>query len=149
MSFVKTDIELTKRFIDGLKEYNLTKDEIKDWTYVGGGHTTDARLNTILNQTFKIHFPDSDVPELEHTCVCGHPIQLNAFISDGERILVLGSCCVKRFTATGIKKTCRKCKKPYRGSYLDCSACRPGVFGEKVCKTCGCIYRFVCSNCSH
>lgn len=147
MSFVKTELELTERFIKGLKNYSLTKEEIQGWYYVGGGHTQNTRMNALLNQIFFSHFPTSPVPELENECVCGHPIQLNAFISDGERILVLGSCCVQRFVTTGIKKTCRKCKRPYKGCYLECPTCRPVFGAQKVCKHCGTVIRRFCPTC--
>jgi hypothetical protein len=147
MTFVRTELDLTERFIRGLENYDLTADEIKNWTYVGGGHTTNRELHKILDQKFKVNFPTSDPIELEDTCVCGHPIQQNAFISDGERILVLGSCCVKRFLTTGTKKTCRKCKKPYRGCYLECKSCRPYNNPDKVCKRCGCVYQYKCRGC--
>lgn len=117
-------IELSKRFIKGLQEYNLTKEDIQGWHYVGGGHTTNPILNIVLKERFHRHFPGEDVPELEHRCVCGHPIQENAFITDGSNILVLGSCCVRRFLPNGTKLTCTRCKRPYKGKHRVCGTCR-------------------------
>ena len=120
--------EIGKRFLEGLKNYNLTADEVKDWWYCGGGHTTQIERHRILADLFRSHFPDSDYPELEENCVCGHPIQENAFITNGEQLLVLGSCCVKRFTNSGTKRVCKNCKQPWKGDPKRfCKKCRYNV----------------------
>lgn len=118
-------LELSERFIKGLLDYNLTKDEIKDWRYVGGGHTTDDRKNDILNNKYRRYFPKAkQIPPLTDSCICGHPIQENAFISDGKHLLILGSCCVKRFLPKGLKQTCKKCGCFWKGQNILCKDCR-------------------------
>lgn len=124
MSFEKVTLELSQRFVNGLKSYDLTKEEIENWRYVGGGHLTNSLRHELLQQRFKKEFPEVDPPGLEARCVCGHPIQENAFISDGENLLVLGSCCVRRFTKTGTKKTCGLCGNLWKGKTILCSSCR-------------------------
>ena len=85
-------IELTKKFIKGLKNYGLTYDEIKNsnWKYCGGN--TGRHL-----KYFKLCCKNDDLPDKVDECVCGHHINENCYITDGERILVLGNCCIKKF----------------------------------------------------
>ena len=124
MALVEKDLDLTLRFINGLKEYSLTKEEIKNWKYVGGGHLDGGIKNEILNQKFQKRFPKSPIPPLTTHCVCGHRIKENAFISDGKQILTLGNCCVKRFCETGTKKTCSICGKLWKGKTSECRECQ-------------------------
>jgi hypothetical protein len=119
-----SETELTIRFINGLKNYDLTKEEIKDWKYAGGGHIEDEAKNKLLNEKFKKKYPKGKIPDLVHHCVCGHRIKENAFITNGKQLLTLGNCCVKRFCETGTKKTCNKCGKLWRGKTLECRECQ-------------------------
>jgi hypothetical protein len=124
MELVEKELELSLRFINGLKEYSLSKEEIKSWRYVGGGHLDHEGKNQLLNEKFKKQFPKAPLPPLVEHCVCGHRIKENAFITDGKQILVLGNCCVRRFCDTGTKKTCNLCGKLWRGKTLTCPECR-------------------------
>jgi hypothetical protein len=124
MNLVEKELELSLRFVNGLRQYDLTKEEIKSWRYVGGGHLDDAVKNEVLNEKFRKQFPKAPVPPLTEHCVCGHRIKENAFITDGKQILTLGNCCVRRFCETGTKKTCGLCGNPWKGKTLLCRECR-------------------------
>jgi hypothetical protein len=112
---------LQTRFLNGLQNYNLTQDEIQNihkWTYCGD---TSFRGR----EKFKQLCPNTPFPPLTNECVCGHAIVQNCFITDGNQILILGSCCVKRFTITGTKQTCEKCKTPHKNRVVNrCNRCR-------------------------
>lgn len=123
MSLQKTTVELSVRFINGLKNYDLTKEEIESWYYCGGSHP-DQDKNKKLNAQFHRHFPEQEVPSSEDFCICGHPIKENAFITDGEKLLVLGNCCVRRFLKNGTKRVCTECQSPWKGQSLICKSCR-------------------------
>ena len=124
MELVEKELELSLRFVNGLKEYSLTKEEVKSWKFVGGGHLNNTRRNKELNDEWKKRYPTTPIPPLQDHCVCGHKIKENAFITDGKQVLTLGNCCVRRFCETGTKKTCNLCGKPWRGKTLTCRECR-------------------------
>jgi len=112
-------IELTERFIKGLQNYNLTYDEIVNgnWKYCGG--RTGSHLNY-----FKISCKDDDLPEQVNECVCGHAISENCYITDGESILVLGNCCIKKFIPKS-SRTCENCEAPHKNRTVNrCNKCR-------------------------
>ena len=91
------------RFIEGLKEYNLTYEEIvaSGWNYCGGDY------NDKLNY-YKLRFPNEKLLPHADECVCGHYIEKNGYICNKKQteFLVLGSCCIKRFIGG---RTCEKC----------------------------------------
>lgn len=124
MELVEKNLEMSKRFVEGLKNYDLTKEEIQDWYYVGGGHTNNPYRNMILNQKYLRYYPKAKIPPLTDECVCGHRIQENAFISNGKQLLILGSCCVKRFTEKGTKQVCKGCKQLWKGKSVYCKKCK-------------------------
>lgn len=121
-------IDLTQQFIRGLKEYNLTYEQIKTWKYCGGNR--DRHLNY-----FKLCCPGEDFPEYVDYCVCGHKIFENCYIMAEEStnfyqkgdILVLGNCCIKKFVPKS-SRTCSKCGDPHRNRSVNrCNSCRYGI----------------------
>jgi len=119
-------MSLTERFINGLKNYNLTKEEIKDWTFAGDDNKGFSYFKTL--------FPDKDLPEHKEKCVCSVNIKRNSFITNGTDLLVLGACCVKKFTLTGTKRTCRLCKEPHKNRSNNlCNGCRVKFNSCDVC----------------
>ena len=133
---------LTKRFIQGLKNYDLTLEEIQssNWRYCGG--TNGAHLNY-----FKLMFKNKK-PLLPHEdkCVCGHPIRENCFITDGTRFIVLGTCCIKKFVRYN-SRTCEECGEPHRNRIVNlCNDCRKNVC-EKCGEECDYPYRY-CASCA-
>ncbi len=123
MSF-KESVKLSLIFIKGLKEYNLTNEEIiaEGWKYCGGNE--GRHLNY-----FRIACPGEVLPDQADECVCGHNIVENCYITDGDRILILGNCCIKRFIPDS-GRTCERCGEPHRNRKDNlCSDCRPRCAG--------------------
>lgn len=119
---------LTIRFIRGLQEHNLTPEILKasNWRYCGG-----TQPGTHLSY-WRLRFGSRAFPEYESACVCGHEIKYNCFITDGENILVLGNCCIKKFVSKS-GRNCDKCGATHRNRIIDrCNACRNGK-----CDRCG------------
>ena len=122
MSIIETDVEVSRRFLEGLKEYDLTIDDIKDWTFCGGTHPTHQKY-------YRECFPNTKFPKSVDCCVCGVKIMYNCYIKNKHNhILVLGSCCIKRFVDSGIKKTCSVCNAIHKNRIVNrCNNCRIGV----------------------
>lgn len=113
--------ELSKRFIEGLKEYNLSKEDVENFIYIGGDED-DYRKHLHFNG-----YDPLDMPKKKDQCLCGHDIKINCYIKskEGSLILVLGSCCVKRFIKSGLKKTCEKCGNNHKNrKYNICNECK-------------------------
>lgn len=128
-------LELSKQFINGLKNYNLTIEEINKtgWKYCGGNK------NSHLNY-FKICLPDYDLPEQINECVCGHTIKENCYITDGNSILILGNCCIKKFVKK-CNRICEICGEVHRNSSVNrCNDCRYGIC-DKCNKKCDDKYK--------
>jgi hypothetical protein len=113
---------LTERFIKGLHEYDLTEEEVRGWKYYGG--SSKCHLNY-----YKLASKNDVLPEHHTHCACGHPIKENCYITDGERILVLGNCCIKRFLPKkNSGRTCEVCGEPHKNRKINkCNECRIGV----------------------
>jgi hypothetical protein len=120
-------IQLTNKFIEGLKKYEMSYEDIIEskWEYCGGNR--GSHLNY-----FKLRYPKGNIPDSVDECVCGHKISENCYITDGNEILVMGNCCIKKF----IKKsgrTCEKCGNPHKNRVVNkCNDCRSGF-----CDDCG------------
>jgi len=118
-------VELTNRFIKGLKEYNLAYDEMVNWKYCGGN-----RGRHLSN--FKLCCKGEELPNKVYECICGHAIIENCYITNGDEILVLGNCCIKRFIEKS-DKTCEICEEPHKNRKVNrCNKCRIGI-----CDDCG------------
>lgn len=133
--------DLTDRFIKGLLDYDLTYDEILNggWKYCGGNK--GRHLNY-----FKLSCKDDDLPEKNDRCVCGHKIVENCYITNGDDILVLGNCCIKKFVPNS-SRTCDKCNKPHKNRKVNqCNNCRTdlscivcknyAIYQNQKCKYC-------------
>jgi hypothetical protein len=121
---------LTDKFIKGLKEYNLSYEQIQKWKYCGGNQ--DRHLNY-----FRICCPGEDLPERVDYCVCGHKIIENCYITseNGDLLLVLGNCCIKKFIPKS-SRTCEKCGDPHKNRTVNrCNDCRYGICDicNKIC----------------
>jgi len=129
MTTTKPTLNLTKRFIKGLQNHNLTYEEIKNnnWIYCGG----DSKNHF---EYFKIFFKHSNTPIHESKCICGHSIKENCYITDKNRILTLGNCCIKKFLSKSKSgRTCEDCGNPHKNRKNNkCNDCR-----KKMCKQCG------------
>lgn len=129
-------MSVSERFINGLKSYNLTYEEVKEWDYCGGNNGTHLKY-------YKKKYQNKQLPEFKNNCICGHKLKNNCYITNHNIILILGSCCIKRFIDKGLKRTCLTCDKPYKGKYRCCIDCR-----KTRCWTCcaNSYFKF-CKNC--
>jgi len=123
-----------QRFIRGLREHNLTYEELvnNQWRYAGGnGETTSySDANTRHYRYFKLCFPNMEPLDPVNHCVCGHYIQENCYISDFEgNFIIIGNCCIKKFVPLS-SRTCEDCKRPHKNRKINkCNPCR-GVKGK-------------------
>jgi|TARA_R100000773_G_scaffold31701_3_gene27077 uracil-DNA glycosylase len=118
-------MNISKRFENGLKRFNITPEELKkDWKYCGGDR--GRHLNY-----YKVVCPDEEEPPHEDRCICGHRIKENCYITDGKFILNLGNCCVKRFLQK-TTRSCEVCGSPHRNRKDNrCRKCRRVMFVER------------------
>jgi hypothetical protein len=119
---------LTEKFIRGLESYSITYSEVflSQWRYCGGD--TGQHSNY-----YRLTHPDYEFPSHHDACVCGHPIKENCYITDGEQMLVLGNCCIKKFLKKeNSGRTCGRCGQAHKNR-LDnfCKACRKTMKEEK------------------
>lgn len=144
-SFVVEKDKMSARFLTGLKQYNLTYEEIvnSNWRYVGGDGGEVAR-NLFMNGTYhkikkedskynRCHlnywilcFPNEELPDLTDRCVCDHIIIENCYIAneDDSEFLVLGNCCIERFIPLK-GRTCKLCKASHKNRKVNlCNECR-------------------------
>ena len=131
----KPSQQLTKQFIDGLEEYNITIAQLQsNFKYCGGD--SNSHRNYYL-----LYCKNNDLPKPENTisCICGHRIVENCYITDGTQILVLGNCCIKKFIPKS-SRTCEKCGDSHKNRIVNkCNKCRSGS-----CDRCGdfCDFRY-------
>ena len=114
------------KFRVGLKEqYDLSTEDLNRFKYVGDNYSNKGLRN------WK-NFSDEELPSRELECVCGHSIFKNAYISDGEELLILGTKCIQHFTPNGLKQHCKSCNEPHRRTKSEfCKACDPTIIPKK------------------
>jgi len=115
-------LSISKRFSNGLKRYNISLDNLKEcWRYCGG--EKGRHLNY-----YNLCCVGEEQPEHEDRCICGHLIKENCYITDGNYILTIGNCCIKRFLPNSTR-TCERCNKPHRNRKDNlCIGCRNSYF---------------------
>jgi len=123
-----TSVKLRKQFTDGIFEkHGITAEEVKtNWKYCGGAD--GCHLNY-----FNLH-DGLEHPPIEDKCVCGVIIEHQCYIKHkySNRLITIGSCCIKRFCDTS-GRSCEKCNAPHRNRVVNrCNDCRFGV-----CDDCG------------
>lgn len=131
---------LTERFIKGLQEYDLTYDEIRNgnWKYYGGNKGSHLAYYNLASK-------NDILPEPTDECICGHKIKYNCYITNGTHIIILGSCCIKRFIPASTR-TCEVCGNPHKNRKKNkCNECRVGIC-EKCDKPCDPRYKN-CARC--
>lgn len=106
------DDDLSRRFLEGLKKYNLKLEEIKNperWKPRGGSQGAAKRY-------YQQCFPDWEMPAQQDHCVCGHAIKDNRYLYNEEvdMFLVLGNCCIKRFLPGTGTRRCQVCNEPHK-----------------------------------
>ena len=90
-----------------------------DYNYCGGD---SPKRKKYFYQIFK-HY---DYPEKVNSCLCNTNIKNNCYVYNKKtnHILILGSCCIKKFCSNGTKKTCELCNKPHRNRNKNrCKGC--------------------------
>ena len=123
---------LYKKFIAGIIELGLTEEEIKKWQYCGGNYASHYNY-------FKLRFPKKKFPDHVQLCVCSHKIEKNAYIcneaGDYDSIIPIGSCCIKQFLKSGMRRTCETCGVIHQNSKSNkCESCRSKCCGFTVKK---------------
>lgn len=117
---------LKTQFLKGLKEYGLTYEDIIKSNYRYCGGSSGRHLNY-----FKLISPNEELPDLTDECVCGHHIKENCYITNGEEILILGNCCIKKFIHYK-NRTCELCNNTHSNRKKNrCNNCR-----NKICDKC-------------
>lgn len=113
---------ISKRFMSGLRKYNLTFADLqRDWYYAGGEQ--GKHLNYYKKLTCL-----STLPRHLNHCVCGHHIKHNCYVTNGTQVLVMGNCCVARFVKPKPESLCEKCGCKHRNRKNNiCSDCRKNV----------------------
>jgi hypothetical protein len=105
-------------FTRGLIEYDLTPEEFYKYKVIRPEHKSLMYNNEV--------FP----PHMLY-CVCGQKIQRNMHVINvnetdvKKRIIVVGSCCIKKFTETGLTRRCDICNKRHNNNeYNKCPECK-------------------------
>lgn len=116
------------KFKKGLEEYGMSIESLMDWFYCGN--------NREKKQYFFNHYPDGKLPEKEDQCICGTPILVNHYLTDGkDNIIICGGCCISNFTDIQMGKCCLNCHKNHKNRNTEyCNNCRNLNFCSD-CKT--------------
>jgi hypothetical protein len=72
------EITFTQRFIEGLMKYDLTMNDMNDFVYKGGN--TESHL-----KYYKLLYKNAELPPNKDSCICGHKIIKNCYISNGKQ----------------------------------------------------------------
>jgi hypothetical protein len=139
---------LCRRFINGLEtKHGFTLEDLvkQKFRYIGGYNTGGdyqgewACLNYENHKKFrylcmnkggvKNAYEFLHEYKYIHRCICDTPITVQCFVeSVNGYVLVIGSCCIKRFDGSfegGMKLRCFECKEIYRYALKDvCGDCR-------------------------
>jgi len=111
--------ELSIRFKKGLKANGITEEELhNEYYYIGG----DFSYHVNYCQKNKLEIPENPT----NRCLCGHKIRNNIFITNGDKILSLGSACYAKFSKKGKQpKQCKDCGIKHRNRKDNlCIRCR-------------------------
>jgi hypothetical protein len=110
---------ISKRFENGLSKYGIKMSDLKTFHYCGGDK--GKHLNY-----YNLCYPKETLPDITDKCICGHRITENCYISNGEYVLTIGNCCIKRFIPIeNQKRTCKYCSKVHRNRKDNlCIGCR-------------------------
>ena len=103
--------KISQKFLNGLKQHQMDFLDIKDWIYCGGNQDS-------YYEYFKLCYPDTIAPTAEN-CVCGNGISICCYIRENvnapvEDILIVGSCCIKKFLPNGFTRFCTDCNAEHK-----------------------------------
>ena len=120
-----------KRFKDGLKEkHNMSPETFALYSYAGGsGASTSIRHLNYYKLMCKDEETKFEMPPHTTECVCGHKISENCFMKYKESVIVLGNCCIQRYSDSEKKcRTCSVCGQRHMNRVVNkCNNCRKGV----------------------
>ena len=142
---------MKKRFIEGLKKYNLTKEDIENSNYkfIGGDNEVYSKRGEKILGKEKFQEILENTPKKDK-CICNHSIKVNCYIqSNSCNILVLGFCCIKKFIPNGLNKICENCGEKHNNRKDNkCNICRminclmcSNKIENKYTKCLNCIYK--------
>jgi len=136
-------LELDDKASEAEKDALIKEVETK-WWFCGGRDTRpeqeqrdegdkDSVPEHVLAEWARLweyYFPGADMPGAESTCVCNQGgLRYNTWITDGERVVVIGRVCLRQFLPRQAKKMnskrCDRCFKPHQNRKDNyCKACR-------------------------
>ena len=120
---------LSQAFINCFKSLGYDYNKIYEWSYAGGNYESLENYFLVLHNSIGFQRPKH-----KHKCICGNPIEKQAYIRKNLEGLVIGSCCIKKFIPTGMSRTCEKCKRIHQNRKDNlCNSCRNCV---KKCIQC-------------
>jgi len=153
-----------KKFLDGLKELEISEKELnKFWKYVGGfvvgsvddtpldivAHNEDRRLRSIYYSIMGHHLPLQISDDAQEKCICDTDIKYNHILlnwdlweKEGELdYIIIGSKCCRDFTENGIVVSlpCKKqgCPNFHKNKKVEyCNDCRTDK--DRHCKYFNC-----------
>ena len=112
--------------------YRVTPDQIQNYVYCGGNF--DYHKNY-----FKLVFPECELPPTIYMCACERKIIKNGYIRpkdcyDVNSIIRIGSCCIKHFISSGLKRTCQLCGDVHQNRKDNyCNHCRENAYNKCTC----------------
>lgn len=156
---------LSKKFKRGLELHGLTPEKLitDKWYYCGSTRWSNIKQKKKKKEKYTIHkegyycnineddyfkqkYPNRERPEYNNKCICSNYIKINCYITNGDRIITLGSCCIRKFMPDLLKKTCKVCNAKHHNRTVDkCNVCRKGTC-DKCNKKCPNSYRY-CVSC--
>ena len=125
-------MNVCQRFIEGLKTYNLTHEEIKSWKFIGGTGGKHQRHDKYFKLKFKDDIFEFIPPKESKYCICRPAIVEQCWIVDEtclinktiKDILIIGNCC-KRHVLPDCGKNCGNCGAPHKNRAIDrCNDCK-------------------------
>ena len=111
-------MELSERFKNGLNELGI--ENLEEYKYCGGD--TGEHL-----AYFNLFFKNNPIeqPTKIYSCnICNQYIIKNYYITNGEKLLIVGSCCMKKFIPMSYR-TCENCEERHRNRKTNlCNNCK-------------------------
>lgn len=114
-----------ERFKDGIRRIGYDpQDVINNWRYFGGDYDSHLKYYIMVSN-------NETLPQKEHTCVCGQKIKRNCYLEKDSDIIVLGSCCIKRFINKS-SRTCSVCGANHKNrKHNFCNLCKDEEYRYK------------------
>lgn len=114
-----------QKFLEGLLRACGDAD-LANYEYYGGD--TGSRLRYLELKLSERDDAELTIPRHACHCACGHDIIENCYLrhKPSDRLVVVGSCCVKQFIPGGLARQCSTCGSAHRNRNRDlCNACWP------------------------